>query len=65
MSTTTLPMACPLVRRSHALPDFKVDGQTALWLVYPKSNVLTAKVGIFIDFLLEKIGSVQNWTEPA
>ncbi len=47
----------------RVLPDYKVDDQTALWLVYPKSNVLTAKVRIFIDFLLEKIGNAPVWTE--
>ncbi len=51
---------CSLV---HVLPDYKVDDQTALWLVYPKSNVLTAKVRIFIDFLLEKIGNAPVWTK--
>ena len=45
----------------RVLPDHKVDDQTALWLVYPKSNVLTAKVRIFIDFLLEKIGNSPVW----
>ena len=43
------------------LPGYKVDDQTALWIVYPKSNVLTAKVRIFIDFLLEKIGNAPVW----
>ena len=38
------------------LPDFMLDQQTALWLVYPKSNVLTAKVRVFITFLLEEVG---------
>ena len=47
----------------RVLPDYKVDDQTALWLVYPKSNALTAKVRIFIDYLLEKIGSSPVWTE--
>ena len=47
----------------RVLPDYKVDDQTALWLVYPKSNVLTAKVRIIIDFLLEKIGNAPVWTE--
>ena len=47
----------------RVLPEYKVDDQTALWLVYPKSNVLTAKVRIFIDFLLEKIGNAPVWTE--
>jgi hypothetical protein len=32
-----------------------------LWLVYPKSNVLTAKVKVFIDFLVEKIGNAPEW----
>ncbi len=47
----------------RVLPDYEVDDQTALWLVYPKSNVLTAKVRIFIDFLLEKIGKTPVWAE--
>ena len=47
----------------RVLPDYKFDDQTALWLLYPKSNVLTAKVRIFIDFLLEKIGNARVWTE--
>lgn len=46
----------------RVLPDYEVDDQSALWLVYPKSNVLTAKVRIFIDFLLEKIGNNPVWT---
>lgn len=47
----------------RVLPDYKVDDQTALWLVYPKSNVLTVKVRLFIDFLLEKFGDVPAWSE--
>jgi DNA-binding transcriptional LysR family regulator len=46
---------------TRVLPDYTVDDQAALWLVYPKSNVLTAKVRIFIDFLLEKIGDAPVW----
>nr|WP_319383332.1 LysR family transcriptional regulator [uncultured Roseibium sp.] len=45
----------------RVLPDFVVDDQSVLWLVYPKSNVLTAKVRVFIDFLLEKIGKTPAW----
>jgi DNA-binding transcriptional LysR family regulator len=45
----------------RVLPDFRDDSQAALWLVYPKSNVLTAKVRIFIDFLMEKIGDKPGW----
>ena len=47
----------------RVLPDYWVDDQAALWLVYPKSNVLTAKVRIFIDFLLTKIGNTPAWAE--
>ena len=45
----------------RVLPEYQVDDQTALWIVYPKSNVLTAKVRVFIDFLLEKIGDAPVW----
>ncbi|HEY9099314.1 MAG TPA: hypothetical protein VIN38_10625 [Thiobacillus sp.] len=45
------------------LPDHKVNDQTALWLVDPKSNVLTVKVRIVIDFWLEQFGDVLAWTE--
>ena len=45
----------------RVLTDYRVDDHTALWLVYQKSNVLTAKVRIFIDFLLEKIGNAPVW----
>ena len=45
----------------RVLPDFFVDARSVLWLVYPKSNVLTAKVRVFIDFLLEKIGHNPAW----
>jgi len=45
----------------HVLPDYKVDDEIGLWLIYPKSNVLTAKVRALIDFLLEKIGKTPPW----
>jgi len=45
----------------RVLPEYKVDGHVALWLVYPKSNVLTAKVRIFIDFLINQIGDMPVW----
>lgn len=45
----------------RVLPKYEIDDQAALWLVYPKSNVLTAKVRIFIDFLMEKIGAAPAW----
>lgn len=45
----------------RVLPDYEVSDRSVLWLVYPKSNVLTAKVRVFIDFLLEKIGRSPVW----
>ncbi len=46
----------------RVLPDYEVNDHSVLWLVYPKSNVLTAKVRTFIDFLLEKIGKSPAWS---
>ncbi|WP_234418778.1 LysR substrate-binding domain-containing protein [Parazoarcus communis] len=48
----------------RVLPDYWVDDQSALWLVYPKSNVLTAKARIFIDFLMDRIGNAPAWRTP-
>ena len=45
----------------RVLPDYQVEDGSAIWLVYPKSNVLTSKVRGFIDFLIEKIGSPPIW----
>jgi DNA-binding transcriptional LysR family regulator len=45
----------------RVLPEYTIDDQAAIWLVYPKSNVLTAKVRVFIDFLVEKIGEPPVW----
>ena len=45
----------------HVLPNFEVTDQSAIWLVYPKSNVLPAKVRVFIDYILEKIGDPPIW----
>lgn len=45
----------------RVLPQHEIDERPALWLVYPKSNVLAAKVRIFIDFLIEKIAAAPLW----
>ena len=45
----------------RVLPDYRVNDGSAIWLAYPKSNVLTAKVRVFIDFLLEQIGTPPIW----
>ncbi len=39
----------------RVLADHVPDEHTALWLVYPKSNVVTAKVRVFLDFLLDEV----------
>ncbi len=45
----------------RVLPGLEVDDRSVLWLAYPKSNVLTAKVRVFIDFLVERIGRAPPW----
>lgn len=45
----------------RVLPEYEVEDESAIWLVYPKSNVLTVKVRVFIDFLLDKIGTPPLW----
>jgi DNA-binding transcriptional LysR family regulator len=48
----------------RVLPKHVIDDASVLWLVYPKSNILTAKVRVFIDFLLERIGRNPVWGRP-
>ena len=45
----------------EVLPEWDIVNDRALWLVYPKSNVLTAKVRVLIDYLVEKIGHNPSW----
>lgn len=45
----------------RVLPEYDIHDDVALWLVYPKSNVLTAKVRALIDFLMEEIGAAPPW----
>jgi DNA-binding transcriptional LysR family regulator len=45
----------------RVLPAYAVDDRSALWLIYPKSNVLSAKVRVFMDFLLDRIGAHPVW----
>ncbi|WP_136660163.1 LysR family transcriptional regulator [Nitratireductor sp. XY-223] len=46
----------------RVLPDYEVGDQSVLWLLYPKSNVLTAKVRVFMDYLLDRIGKEPVWS---
>ncbi len=48
----------------RVLPEYVINDQSALWLIYPKSNILTSKVRVFMDFLLNKIGNSPIWHEP-
>lgn len=50
-------------RLIRVLPGWRPAEEAALWLVYPKSNVLTTKVRVFIDYLLEKIGKAPPWLQ--
>jgi DNA-binding transcriptional LysR family regulator len=45
----------------RVLPNLEVDERPSLWLVYPRSNVLTAKVRVLIDFLMEMIAAAPPW----
>ncbi|MBY8976756.1 LysR family transcriptional regulator [Rhodobacteraceae bacterium NNCM2] len=45
----------------RVLPDCEVADQSVLWMVYPKANVLSAKVRVFMDFLLDRIGKSPAW----
>lgn len=42
----------------RVLPEYEINDGSAIWLVYPKSNVLTPKVRVMIDFLVERLGSI-------
>ncbi len=45
----------------RVLPEYVVEDKTDLWLVFPKTNVLSAKTRVLIDFLVEKIGENPPW----
>lgn len=49
----------------RVLPDYTCVADTALWLIYPQTNVLSAKVRVFMDFLLERIGRNPAWLQPS
>ncbi|WP_234497510.1 LysR family transcriptional regulator [Vibrio maritimus] len=45
----------------RVLPDYEVEDYTSIWLVYPKANALSPKVRLFIDYLIDKVGSPPSW----
>jgi len=47
----------------RVLADYQIDDQSAFWLVYPQSTVLSRKVRVFIDFLIEKLVYRLSWRD--
>ena len=50
-------------RLVRVLPDWKQNDRAVLWLVYPRSNVLTPKTRVFLDFLIDRLGNRAGWAE--
>ncbi|MEM6889773.1 MAG: LysR substrate-binding domain-containing protein [Pseudomonadota bacterium] len=48
-------------RLMRVLPNFEASEENVLWLIYPKSNVLSPKVRVFMDFLVAEIGAKPPW----
>lgn len=46
---------------TRVLPDWQLADDTALWLLYPQANMLSAKSRAFMDFLLSEIGKAPPW----
>ena len=49
----------------RVLPDVESAEGNVLWLIYPKTNVLSPKVRVFMDFLVEEIGRSPVWSSSA
>ncbi|MEM1363739.1 MAG: LysR substrate-binding domain-containing protein [Pseudomonadota bacterium] len=45
----------------RVLPGFEAAEDNVLWLIYPKSNVLSPKVRVFMDFLISEISKAPPW----
>lgn len=45
----------------RVLPDYEGAEDNVLWLIYPKTNVLSPKVRVFMDFLIERVGKQLVW----
>lgn len=45
----------------RVLPAYEGAEDNVLWLIYPKSNVLSPKVRVFMDFLIAAFGKVPPW----
>lgn len=51
-------------RLVQALPDWRLNDHSVLWLIYPKSNVLTPKVRCFMDFLVDRLSASPLMEDP-
>ncbi|OBY25155.1 LysR family transcriptional regulator [Leisingera sp. JC1] len=64
ISTNSLWSVAHEIKRGRlvrVLPEWRSNDHSVLWLLYPRSNVLTPKTRIFIDFLIEKLGNRPEW----
>jgi DNA-binding transcriptional LysR family regulator len=52
-------------RLVRVLPRWRLNDRSVLWLLYPRSNVLTPKTRIFMDFLIDRLGKRRPWQEVA
>lgn len=50
-------------RLVRVLPDWRLNDRSVLWLVYPRSNVLTPKTRVFLDFLIDALGNRRDWSD--
>ncbi|MGR3572240.1 LysR substrate-binding domain-containing protein [Brevirhabdus sp.] len=50
-------------RLMRVLPEWKMNDRSVLWLIYPRTNVLTPKTRLFMDFLIAKLGNRSEWSE--
>lgn len=50
-------------RLLRVLPDWRLNDNSVLWLVYPRSNILTPKTRVLIDFLIETLGRTAAWSD--
>ena len=48
-------------RLVRVLPGWRLNDSSVLWLVYPRSNVLTPKTRSVIDFLISHLGNRPEW----
>ncbi len=48
-------------RLLRVLPDWRLNDRSVLWLVYPRSNVLTPKTRVLMDFLIDRLGNHAAW----